>query len=82
MNNRFPQLKRLCFGYEAEEEPVIRLAVSPEEIARERSLQTGVFTDGYLETVCMYRKLALEALWHNIFVLHASVSCFCRKTWS
>lgn len=73
MNNRFPALEVLCRGYETDEEPVITLAVTREEIEAERAMQADVFTDGYLETVCLYRKLALELLSRDIFVMHASV---------
>ena len=71
--NRYPDLEVLCYGYETEEAAVITLSVTPEEIEQERSSQTHEFTDGYLETVCLYRKLALEMLHHDVFVMHASV---------
>ena len=73
MDNRFPDLAYLCAGYETEEEPVIRLSVTQEEIDWERSMQTYEFPEGYLETVCIYRKLALEMLKHDVFIMHASV---------
>ena len=73
MDNRYPDLAELCAGYETDEAPVIRLSVSDEELEMERRVQTYAFTPGYLETVCMYRKLALEMLAHGVFILHASV---------
>jgi len=73
MNNRFPELEILCREYVTEEDPVITLYVTLEEIEEERSKQADIFTDGYLETVCLYRKLALEMLRYNIFIMHASV---------
>jgi len=73
MDPRFPELESLCRGYETKEPPVISLSVSPDEIENERRMQDECFSDGYLETVCMYRKLALEVLAHQVFVLHASV---------
>ena len=73
VDNRFPDLAYLCAGYETEEEPVIRLSVTQEEIDREREMQTYEFPEGYLETVCIYRKLALEMLKHDVFIMHASV---------
>ena len=72
-DNRYPDLEYLCAGYETDEEPVIRLSVTPEEIELERSMQTYEFPEGYLETVCIYRKLALEMLKHDVFIMHASV---------
>lgn len=73
MNNRFPALEKLCRDYLTEEDSLITLAVTQEEIEEERAKQADVFTDGYLETVCLYRKLALEMLNHNVFLMHASV---------
>lgn len=73
MNNSFPDLEIICRGYETEEEPIITLSVTQEEIEHERSKQADIFTDGYLETVCLYRKLANEILRYDTILLHASV---------
>ena len=73
MNNQYPDLEILCQEYLTEEQPKLFLSVSREELETERSMQDDIFSDGYLETVCMYRKLALEALSHQVFVFHASV---------
>jgi len=72
-DNRYPDLENLCRDYETKEEPLITMSVSQEEIEEERSKQLDVFTDGYLETVCLYRKLALEMLQYGVFIMHASV---------
>ena len=72
-NNRFEELEYLCTGYECEDAPLMELSVSDEDIAMERSMQPGDFSDGYLETVCIYRKLALEMLGQGVFIMHASV---------
>jgi len=73
MNNRFPELEVLCRDYRTEEDPVITLSATREEIEAERAMQDDIFTDGYLETICLYRKLALELLQHGVFLMHASV---------
>jgi hypothetical protein len=73
MNNRFPELEILCRKYMTDEMPTITLSVTQEEIEEERSKQADVFSDGYLETICLYRKLALEILQHDIFLMHAAV---------
>jgi len=73
LNNRFTELEQLCAGYECDDAPLMELSVSEEDIARERSMQPGDFSDGYLETVCIYRKLALEMLGQGVFIMHASV---------
>lgn len=73
MNNRFPELEKLCRDYVTDEAPLITLAVTQEEIEEERAKQVDILTDGYLETVCLYRKLGLEMLKHTVFLMHASV---------
>ena len=71
--NRYPDLEILCRGYETDEPAKITLSVTQAEIEQERSGQIYEFTDGYLETVCLYRKLALEMLQHGVFIMHASI---------
>ena len=73
LQNRYPDLEMLCRGYETEEPPVFCLEVSQEEMEAERHSQEHPFPDGYLETVCIYRQLALQMLQYNVFILHASV---------
>lgn len=73
LNNRYPDLEQLCRGYETADTPVMVLSVSPQEIEAERTMQADIFTDGYLETICIYRKLALEMLKYHVFVMHASI---------
>ena len=72
-DNRFEDLTLLCRGYETNDPPKMHLSVSWEEIEAERAVQADIFTDGYLETVCLYRKLALEILRYDVFLMHASI---------
>ena len=73
LNNRYPDLEWLCRDYVTRETPRLVLSVTEEEIEKERSQQADIFTDGYLETVCLYRKLSLEMLKFDVFLMHASV---------
>ena len=72
-DNRFPQLADLCRGFETDLPPALSIRVSDSELEEERSKQAEVFSDGYLETVCCYRKAALALLDRDIFVMHGSV---------
>lgn len=72
-DNRFPDLTDLCRGFETNLTPALSIRVSDEELEEERRQQTDVFSDGYLETVCSYRKAANQLLDKDIFVMHASV---------
>lgn len=71
--NTYPELEWMCRGYETELPPEITIRVSEEELAEERKKQDGTFSDGYVETVCCYRKAANRLLDKDTFVLHASV---------
>ena len=73
LDNRYPDLEWLCRDYVTRETPQLVLSVTEEEIEKERSQQADIFTDGYLETVCLYRKLSLEMLKFDVFLMHASV---------
>lgn len=73
LDNRYPDLEDLCRDYVTEEPAQMVLSVTPEEIRKERDSQPYEFSDGYLETVCIYRKLALEMLSYNVFIMHASI---------
>lgn len=73
MDNRYPDLESLCRGYVSDEPAQLVLRVTPEEIEAERRSQTYEFPDGYLETICIYRSLALEMLQYGVFIMHASV---------
>ena len=72
-DNRFPDLAELCRGFETDLPPALSIQVSDKELEEERSKQTDVFSDGYLETVCCYRKAANALLVRDIFVMHGSV---------
>ena len=72
-DNRFPDLARLCRGFETELPPRLTIRVSDGEREEERRKQTEAFSDGYLEAVCAYRKAATALLDQDIFLLHASV---------
>lgn len=73
LDNRYPDLEVLCRGYETQIPPAFTLRVTPEELETEKQMQPHLFSEGYLETVCIYRKLALEMLQYGVFILHASV---------
>ena len=72
-DNRFPDLTDLCRGFETDLTPDFSIRVSEEELEEERRQQGDVFSDGYLETVCSYRKAANQLLDKDVFVMHASV---------
>lgn len=73
LENRYPDLEAYCRGFETELPAQMVLQVTPAELEEEKRCQPYEFSDGYLETVCIYRKLALEMLHYGVFLIHASV---------
>ncbi|MBQ3133122.1 MAG: hypothetical protein IJC17_02465 [Clostridia bacterium] len=71
IDNLYPYTEQLCRDYRTDEEPVITVAVTPEEIAAEDDGRG--FSAGYLESVAVYRKICAAVLPYNAFLLHAAV---------
>ncbi len=77
-----PYLRRYCQGYLAQGEPAFSVALSQADIdfereksAREDALEgipTRRFSDGYLETLAAYRKIALRLLEEDVLLFHGS----------
>lgn len=64
-----------CKEYLAEDQtsPVdFSVEVTKEEFAAEKALSEG-FSDGYIENICLYRKICLLAPKFNRFLLHSAV---------
>lgn len=54
------------------------VSVTDEEIEEERKYSPE-FSDGYLENICLYRRLCMEATLHGRILLHASVLSYDGK---
>lgn len=77
IQNKYPFSEKFCREFAAEfSKPDITVFVTPEELEAERELDVYNSTDGYLECICIYRKIALELPKFDAMVFHASViSC-------
>ena len=74
IQNRYPYTEKLCREFLAEfEEPDITVCVTEEELAAEREVDMYHSTDGYIESICIYRQIALELARFDGMVFHASV---------
>lgn len=79
LNNQYDYLARQCWEYRNESDASADLAVTvtEEEILRERNAFSELnVSDGYLESVCAYRKLALQLPAYDGLLLHGSVIDF------
>lgn len=74
IHNQYPFSEKFCREFETDfKTPDITVAVTPEEIEREREQSTCNATDGYLECICVYRQIALQLPKFDAMVFHASV---------
>lgn len=75
--NKYEFIKRQCSDYIADENAKIDFTVSAseEDLKKEREISNGDFSNGYLESVCVYRNIANRLPKYNAFLLHAAVVC-------
>ncbi len=77
-----PYIRQYCQDYITQEAPEFSVGATEEELKRERQLSAqedlreGLpirqFSDGYLETLAVYRKIALALLERDILLYHGS----------
>ena len=78
-------------GYVCEEAPLVEIRMDPSDIARERvkairedaleGLPQHSYSDVYLETLAVYRKIAAALLEHDILLYHGSVLAYDGKAY-
>ena len=72
LENRYPFIERQCRDFLCPgEEADFSVSVTPEEIREEQ--QFGAFSDGYCESICLYRHICERMPEYNVFLMHASV---------
>ena len=72
IENRYPFIERQCRDYICEgEDAAFAVSVSEDEILQEK--QFGEFSDGYCESICLYRHICEELPSYNVFLMHSSV---------
>ena len=81
--SQYEKVQTMCGDYATQEAPQYTVTITPEDIAAERRLSdeqnerdglTGVqFSEAYLETLAVYRKIADLLLEENVLLFHGSV---------
>ncbi|MBE6589638.1 MAG: hypothetical protein E7643_05610 [Ruminococcaceae bacterium] len=72
IRNRYPFIERQCRAFLSSETDVAFVVeVTPEEIALESN--HGEYSDGYSESICVYRHICEEIAAYNVFLIHGSV---------
>lgn len=68
----FEAVHRLCRDYETSAQPELRIETTEADIDFEREKNSEPYSDAYLETLAVYRKLVEALLSDNILLFHAS----------
>jgi len=74
----FPNTKALCNNYLCKEKADFEIRISDEDIDRERKASekeqpNNTYSDGYLETLAVYRKIADILLFDDCILMHGAV---------
>ena len=75
INNKYDFVFHQCKGYMTDEKRVdFSVSCTDEEIIEEKEVsEDDSLTLGYLESVCLYRKICLEMPKRDAFILHSAV---------
>jgi len=73
IENRHRHIEWLCREYLSDGEPEFTVRAEDRDIERERAMSEAEFSEGYLESVVIYRKIAEELYRYDGFVFHGAV---------
>ncbi len=72
IRNRHPFVERQCRAFLSDaENPSFTVEVTDEELAEEA--KHGDYSEGYCESICVYRRICEEIAAYNVFLMHSSV---------
>lgn len=73
IENRYDFVRSVCDNYIVDGEDFdFRVSVSDNELETERKLSGEQFSDGFIESVCIYRAIAREVPRYDAFVIHCA----------
>lgn len=77
IDNKFDFVKRLCRDYivSNSEKTDFIVSASDDDINHEKEISQQDFSDGYLESVCIYRNISYILPEFDSFLFHAAVVC-------
>ncbi len=75
IRNRYPYLEKQCAPFRCDDSltPLLTLAVTEEELGKEAENADDRFSPGYVESICIYRKLCLQMPAYKGLFVHSSV---------
>ncbi len=73
IDNRFDFVKNICKDYIITSDVCdFSVKASEDEIAVEKTMTSEFFSDGYIESICIYRNIANKLPKYNAFVMHGA----------
>lgn len=74
IDNRFDHIEHLAADYLTDADAEFTVSATDEELRREAEMTPDIrFTDGYLESIVVYRKIAERLPQYDAFVFHGAV---------
>lgn len=75
IDNKFEFVKNQCKGYIVDNsvETDFNVSASEDDIKHEKEISQQAFSDGYIESVCIYRNIAYALPKYDAFLFHAAV---------
>ena len=73
IDNKYDYIKNLASEYLTDEEPLFTVSATEAELDAERALSEVEFSNGYLESIVSYRKIANILPRYDAFVFHGAI---------
>lgn len=73
IDNKYDYIKNLAAEYLTDEEPLFTVSATEEELDAERAISEFEFSNGYLESIVSYRKIADILPKYDAFVFHGAI---------
>lgn len=73
VDNRFKYIEALARDYQCDEAPVFTVRADDSKIAREREASGAEFSDGYLESIVVFREIAERIPEFDAVVFHGAI---------
>lgn len=74
INNNYEYLNNLCKDYIIDSDDFdFEVTINQNDLDEEKKKCTETFQDGYLESLCCYRKICLQLPSYNAFLIHAAI---------
>ncbi len=73
INNKYPFVEKVCANYITDRlDYDFSVSATEYELNAEKSISEIEFSDGYIESICIYRSIAKELPKYNAFVMHCA----------